>query len=103
MDLNLDVNVDNNNNEDLSSHQRLHHHQQQQQQQQRWWRQFEGEEWRAVDGLHATVAHLHELIRKEAALVGGPGNIFLGGISQGCAAGLVALLLWDGEWWGGAI
>jgi predicted esterase len=59
------------------------------------------EEWRATPGLHDTVAHLHCLIREEAALVGGPQNIVLGGLSQGCAASLVALLLWEGEALGG--
>lgn len=53
------------------------------------------EEWRAVDGLRDTVAHVHALVRAEAAAVGGPRNVVLGGLSQGCAAGLAATLLWD--------
>ncbi|KAG7289394.1 hypothetical protein NEMBOFW57_005765 [Staphylotrichum longicolle] len=53
------------------------------------------EEWRAVDGLRDTVAHVHALVRTEAAAVGGPRNVVLGGLSQGCAAGLAATLLWD--------
>ncbi|GAB1314824.1 hypothetical protein MFIFM68171_05034 [Madurella fahalii] len=89
-----------------------HHHQEQQQQQkqqqggrprrrQNKYHQLGHEEWRAVDGLRETVAHLHGRIREEAALVGGSGNVFLGGISQGCAAGLVTMLLWEGEKLGG--
>lgn len=55
------------------------------------------EEWRAIPGLQDTVSYLHSLIRKEADLVGGTRNIVLGGISQGCAASLAALMLWDGS------
>jgi predicted esterase len=55
------------------------------------------EEWRCVDGLRDTVAYLHRLIREEAVLVGGVQNIVLGGLSQGCAASLMAVLLWEGE------
>ncbi|KAK3898416.1 Alpha/Beta hydrolase protein [Staphylotrichum tortipilum] len=55
------------------------------------------EEWRVVDGLRDTVAHVHALVRAEAALVGGSGNVVLAGLSQGCAAAVVAGLLWDGE------
>ncbi|KAL2162873.1 hypothetical protein VTH06DRAFT_6709 [Thermothelomyces fergusii] len=54
------------------------------------------EEWRCIAGLRDTVAHVHGLVRAEAALVGGARNVALGGLSQGCAAGLAALLLWDG-------
>ncbi|KAK3366115.1 Alpha/Beta hydrolase protein [Lasiosphaeria ovina] len=50
-----------------------------------------------VDGLQQTVGYLHGLVRREMALVGGAQNVVLGGLSQGCAASLVALLLWDGE------
>ncbi|KAK7710699.1 hypothetical protein SLS64_005602 [Diaporthe eres] len=50
-----------------------------------------------TDGLGRTVAYLHGLIAQEAALVGGARNVVLGGISQGCAASLVASLLWEGE------
>lgn len=50
-----------------------------------------------ADGLRETAAHLHALLRAEAALVpGGEASVVLGGLSQGCAAGLVALLLWEG-------
>lgn len=48
-------------------------------------------------GLGCTVAYLHDLIEREAEVVGGTRNIILGGISQGCAASLVTLLLWEGE------
>lgn len=48
-------------------------------------------------GLGSTVTHLHDLIAKEAVLVGGARNIILGGYSQGCAVSLVASLLWEGE------
>ena len=41
--------------------------------------------------------HLHSLIRDEAAAVGGAHNVVVGGLSQGCAAGLMAVLLWEGE------
>lgn len=50
-----------------------------------------------TDGLGRTVAYLHGLIAEEAALVGGAHNVILGGISQGCAASLVAFLLWEGK------
>jgi predicted esterase len=43
------------------------------------------------------VAYLHQLVREEAALVGGVKNVVLGGLSQGCAASLMAVLLWEGE------
>jgi predicted esterase len=49
-------------------------------------------------GLHETTAYLHHLVRAEIALVpGGAPNIILGGLSQGCAASLTALLLWEGD------
>ncbi|KAK3328024.1 phospholipase/carboxylesterase family protein-like protein [Cercophora scortea] len=53
-------------------------------------------EWMMVDGLQQTVRYIHSLLRDEVSRVGA-GNVVLGGISQGCAAGLVALLLWEGE------
>ncbi|KAK4169129.1 Alpha/Beta hydrolase protein [Cladorrhinum sp. PSN259] len=54
--------------------------------------------WRAISGLQTTTSYIHNLIREEAALLlGGTKKIILGGISQGCAASLVALMLWDGE------
>ncbi|KAK8037130.1 alpha/beta-hydrolase [Apiospora marii] len=49
-------------------------------------------------GLRETAAFLHQLLRAEIDLIpGGSKNVYLGGLSQGCAASLVALLLWDGE------
>ncbi|KAK8086259.1 hypothetical protein PG994_001233 [Apiospora phragmitis] len=49
-------------------------------------------------GLRETTAYLHQLLRAEIESVpGGVKNIFLGGLSQGCAASLIALLLWDGD------
>lgn len=50
-----------------------------------------------TDGLGRTVAYLHGLVAEEGELVGGTHNVILGGISQGCAASLVASLLWEGE------
>ncbi|ROW16043.1 hypothetical protein VPNG_02507 [Cytospora leucostoma] len=50
-----------------------------------------------TSGLGDTVRYLHELIAKEAALVGGVRNVVLGGMSQGCAASLIAALLWEGD------
>ncbi|KAL9127152.1 MAG: hypothetical protein Q9217_003922 [Psora testacea] len=48
------------------------------------------------EGLRETAAFIHTLLRDEAALVGAR-NVVLGGLSQGCAASLVSLLLWQGE------
>lgn len=51
-----------------------------------------------ITGLHETTKYLHQLLRTEVSIVpGGAKNVVLGGISQGCAAALVALLLWEGE------
>lgn len=50
-----------------------------------------------TDGLGRTVAYLHGLVAEEGELVRGAHNVILGGISQGCAASLVASLLWEGE------
>lgn len=49
-----------------------------------------------IDGLRETSKYIHGLLKKEVELVGAD-NVVLGGLSQGCAASLVALLLWDGE------
>lgn len=50
------------------------------------------------EGLQETTAYKHGLIRAEIANVpGGASNVVLGGLSQGCAASLVSLLLWEGE------
>lgn len=47
-----------------------------------------------IDGLSESVAFLQELITEEARLLGSPGHdrIILGGISQGCAVAVTALL-----------
>lgn len=47
-------------------------------------------------GMGRTVGYLHDLIAREAEVVGGARNVILGGISQGCAVSLVAALLWEG-------
>ncbi|KAK3196904.1 hypothetical protein K4F52_000248 [Lecanicillium sp. MT-2017a] len=49
-------------------------------------------------GLRETTTFIHELLAKEERIVpGGASNIIIGGLSQGCAASLVALLLWESE------
>jgi predicted esterase len=48
-----------------------------------------------VDGLKASCDFVHELIQRAIAEVG-PSNVVVGGLSQGCAASLISLLLWDG-------
>lgn len=51
-----------------------------------------------IEGLHETTKYLHQLLRAEIAIVpGGARNVVFGGLSQGCAASLVASLLWEGE------
>jgi pimeloyl-ACP methyl ester carboxylesterase len=50
-----------------------------------------------ISGLGKTVRYLHDLVAQEAELVGGVQNVVLGGISQGCAASLVAALVWEGD------
>ncbi|WEW56557.1 hypothetical protein PRK78_002003 [Emydomyces testavorans] len=61
-------------------------------------------EYLQIDGLRETSAYIHQLLRREISLVGGDAkNVVLGGLSQGCAASLVALLLWDGDPLGAAI
>lgn len=51
-----------------------------------------------IEGLHETTKYLHRLLRTEISIVpGGARNVVFGGLSQGCAASLVALLLWEGE------
>ena len=57
-----------------------------------------------IPGLHETVMYLHNLLRAEIAMVpGGGSNIIFGGLSQGCAASLIALLLWEDEPLGAAV
>lgn len=49
-------------------------------------------------GLRETTAYLHRLLRREIEQVGGGArNVVLGGLSQGQAAALTALLLWEGD------
>ncbi|KAI4273488.1 MAG: hypothetical protein LQ337_004589 [Flavoplaca oasis] len=49
-----------------------------------------------VQGLRESSAYVHSLLRNAIAQVGAR-NVVLGGLSQGCAAALIALLTWDGE------
>ena len=54
--------------------------------------------WMMIDGLQQTTAYLHDLICHEAReLPFGAAGVAVGGISQGCAASLVAVMLWEGE------
>ncbi|KAF2132424.1 phospholipase/carboxylesterase family protein-like protein [Dothidotthia symphoricarpi CBS 119687] len=55
-----------------------------------------------VQGLRETTVFLHELLREEIAVVGA-GNVVLMGLSQGCAASIVATLLWKGEAFGAVV
>lgn len=48
-----------------------------------------------VEGLRASCLFLHGLMKQEAAMVGME-NVVVGGLSQGCATMLIALLLWTG-------
>ncbi|KAL6711219.1 hypothetical protein ACN47E_005750 [Coniothyrium glycines] len=45
-----------------------------------------------IEGLRESVRRIREVVRREAEAVGGPGKVFLGGISQGGAAAVIALL-----------
>lgn len=49
-----------------------------------------------VDGLRDTAEYVHYLVRQEAAAVGTE-NVIVWGMSQGAAASLVAMLLWEGK------
>ena len=49
-----------------------------------------------IDGLRETSSFVHDLLKAEIAVVGAK-NVVLGGLSQGCAAALVSILLWEGE------
>lgn len=53
------------------------------------WEEFQN------DGLRETSEYIHGLLRREIDLIGAE-NLVLGGLSQGCAATLVSLLLWEG-------
>ena len=48
-----------------------------------------------IEGLRETSAFIHDLLVRETGIVGN-GNVVLGGLSQGCAASLIALLTWEG-------
>lgn len=51
-----------------------------------------------IDGLRETTVFLHDLLCAEINLLGGDArNVIFGGLSQGCAASLVAMLLWEGD------
>ncbi|KAK0507872.1 hypothetical protein JMJ35_009761 [Cladonia borealis] len=49
-----------------------------------------------IEGLWESSAYIHSLLREEIEIVGA-GNVVLGGLSQGCAASLIALLMWEGQ------
>lgn len=48
-----------------------------------------------IEGLRETSRFIHELVAREVDRVGSR-NVYLGGLSQGCAAMLVGLALWTG-------
>lgn len=52
-------------------------------------------EWQ-IEGLRETSTYIHSLLRDAVAEVGAK-HVVLGGLSQGCAAVLIALLTWEGE------
>lgn len=57
-----------------------------------------------IPGLRETSAFLHDLLREEIKLVGGvTSNVAVMGLSQGCAASIVAALLWKGEPFGALV
>ena len=49
-----------------------------------------------IEGLRESTAYIHGLMRMAIEEVGAK-NVMLGGLSQGCAAALIALLTWDEE------
>ncbi|KAH7394214.1 phospholipase/carboxylesterase family protein-like protein [Phaeosphaeria sp. MPI-PUGE-AT-0046c] len=49
-----------------------------------------------AQGLRETSAYLHDLLEDEIDIVGAS-NVILIGLSQGCAASIIAMLLWEGE------
>jgi predicted esterase len=55
-----------------------------------------------IQGLRETSFYLHNLLREEIRVVGAK-NVVLMGLSQGCAASIVATLLWDGEPFGAVV
>ncbi len=56
--------------------------------------QCRNEDWQ-IEGLRETCKFIHSLLHHEISIIGAR-NVVLGGLSQGCAASLTALLLWDG-------
>lgn len=48
-----------------------------------------------LEGLRETTHFVHKLIHQEVSIIGAE-NVILGGLSQGCAASMIAILLWDG-------
>ncbi|KAH9863699.1 hypothetical protein J1614_009631 [Plenodomus biglobosus] len=55
-----------------------------------------------IQGLRETSTYLHDLLREEIKIVGAA-NVVLMGLSQGCAASIVATLLWQGEPFGALV
>ena len=55
----------------------------------------EEEEWQ-IDGLRESRAFLQEIVGKEVEVVGAR-NVFIGGLSQGCAMSLHLLLSHEGD------
>jgi predicted esterase len=55
-----------------------------------------------VEGLYKSCEFIHGLLREEIAVVGRE-NVLLWGLSQGCAVGLVSLLMWEGEGFAGVV
>jgi predicted esterase len=49
-----------------------------------------------TQGLKETSRFIHSLLQKEIGIIGAP-NVILVGLSQGCAASLISLLMWEGE------
>jgi predicted esterase len=49
-----------------------------------------------AQGLRETSAYLHDLLKDEIKIIGAS-NVIIMGLSQGCAASIVAMLLWKGE------
>ncbi|KAF1938510.1 alpha/beta-hydrolase [Clathrospora elynae] len=49
-----------------------------------------------AQGLRETSVYLHGLLKDEIKIVGASNVVFMG-LSQGCAASIVAMLLWKGE------
>lgn len=55
-----------------------------------------------IQGLQGTSLFLHKLLTQEIDIVGAK-NVVLMGMSQGCAASLIATFLWQGERFGGVV